>query len=46
MPDEPEDEREQIGFRGGWKGLYLFIFVYGLIQIVLLYLFTRTFNQP
>ncbi len=41
-PDKSTDER--IGFWGGWKGLYIFIIVYGLVQVILLYLFTLRYN--
>jgi hypothetical protein len=40
------DEEEIIDFRGGWKGLYLFIAVYGVLQIALLYIYTISFNRP
>lgn len=43
MQDD-KDPSEQIGFRGGWKGLYLFILIYGMLQIALLYLFTLRYN--
>ncbi len=38
------DDDERIDFAGGWKGLYLFIIIYGIAQIILLYIFTRAFN--
>ncbi|MEW6213022.1 MAG: hypothetical protein AB1631_32160 [Acidobacteriota bacterium] len=45
MDQDPErDEGERIGFWGGWRGLYLFILIYGLLQVVLLYLFTLRYN--
>lgn len=45
MPEKPlEDSEEQVGFTGGWKGLYIFILVYGVLQIVLLYIFTRALD--
>ena len=46
MPDKPADEgNEPIAFWGGWKGLYLFIIVYAIAQIVFLYFFTTTLNR-
>jgi hypothetical protein len=43
----PEDEPEEtIGFWKGWKGLYLSVLIYGVLQIGLLYLFTVLFNKP
>ncbi len=46
MPDRPHDEPDEtINFPGGWKGFYIFLFFYGILQIVLLYLFTNTFNR-
>lgn len=47
MPDNrPRDDDEEFGFPGGWKGLYLFVLVYGALQIVLLYIFTIIYNRP
>ncbi|MCI0490766.1 MAG: hypothetical protein L0229_29580 [Blastocatellia bacterium] len=46
MTEEIENQsEEQINFRGGWRGLYIFILVYAALQIVLLYLFTLAFNN-
>ena len=46
MPERPIDEAEErLGFWGNWKRLYLFLLVYGVIQIALLYLFTRALNH-
>lgn len=45
MNEEPLDSsKEQIGFPGGWKGLYIFIVVYGVLQVILLYIFTLALN--
>ena len=52
MPDFTADkpgndpEEEQVAFWGGWTGLYLFIVISGALQLALLYLFTRIFNNP
>ncbi|HWP43037.1 MAG TPA: hypothetical protein VNO14_07370 [Blastocatellia bacterium] len=47
MPEEPSrDLQERIDFWGGWKGLYIFLVIFGLIQIALLYFFTTAFNRP
>ncbi|HET9530952.1 MAG TPA: hypothetical protein VFQ92_11405 [Blastocatellia bacterium] len=40
------EEEERIDFWGGWKGLFVFIAVYGVLQIALLYIFTISFNRP
>ena len=40
-----DDVEEPIAFFGGWKGLYIFIVIYGIVQIVLLYIFTAMLNQ-
>jgi len=46
MAETPIDEAEdRVGFWGDWERLYLFLLAYGIVQIVLLYLFTRTLNQ-
>jgi hypothetical protein len=46
MAETPIDEAEEhAGFWGDWKRLYLFLLAYGIVQIVLLYLFTRALNQ-
>ncbi|HLG15890.1 MAG TPA: hypothetical protein VJH03_15495 [Blastocatellia bacterium] len=46
MTDELDgDPHERIRFWRGWKGLYLFIIVYGAIQIALLYVFTLMLNH-
>jgi hypothetical protein len=45
MDEDPDkDADEEIDFWGGWKGLYLFILLYGLLQVILLHLFTRAYN--
>jgi hypothetical protein len=52
-PDPEEDQMtnkegepdEQVGFWRGWTGLYIFVLIYGLVQIFLLYLFTLTLNR-
>ena len=47
MSDRPLDEPEETNsFPGGWKGLYIFLAIYGFLQIVFLYWFTVTFNRP
>ena len=51
MPDsnteKPQDSaEEQVGFWGGWTGLYVFILISGVLQLALLYLFTLIFNNP
>ncbi len=46
MDDKPDKAEEKIDFWHSWKGLYTFIIIYGLLQIVLLYIFTKTLNQP
>ncbi len=46
MPELFEDKiDEPIRFRGGWKGLYIFVLIYAALQILLLYLFTLAFNH-
>jgi hypothetical protein len=40
-----EEPNEPISFPGGWKGIYIFIIIYGTLQIALLYWFTVTFNR-
>lgn len=40
------EEDEATGFPGGWKGLYVFLLIYGVLQVVLLYIFTVALNQP
>jgi hypothetical protein len=42
LQEEPGDE---IGFPGGWRGLYIFVIVYGILQIALLYWFTVALNR-
>ena len=42
---EKEDDEERVDFWGGWKGLYIFLLVYGVFQIALLYVFTTTYNR-
>jgi hypothetical protein len=45
MTEEPLDKsEEQVSFAGGWKGLYIFIVIYGVLQVVLLYIFTLALN--
>ena len=44
MADKKDDE--PLHFWHGWKGLYVFLLVYGVFQILLLYVFTRVFNRP
>lgn len=44
MPEN--DPQEMIRFWRGWKGLYISILIYGVLQIGLLYLFTVLFNKP
>jgi hypothetical protein len=39
-----EDPKEIVRFWGGWKGLYISVVLYGVLQIGLLYLFTFLFN--
>lgn len=47
MADKPDNKAEEkIDFWHGWKGLYTFLIIYGLLQIVLLYIFTKTLTQP
>jgi hypothetical protein len=47
MSDRPHDEPDEaISFSGGWKGLYFFLVIYGILQIAVLYWFTVTFNRP
>jgi hypothetical protein len=42
---DKEDE-EPLAFWGGWRGLYIFLIVYGALQVVLLYIFTQSLNKP
>jgi hypothetical protein len=37
-------ESEDLRFWGGWKGFYVFVLIYGALQILLLYLLSRAFN--
>ena len=47
MSDRPHDELdEKIGFPGGWKGVFIFLIIYGFLQIVALYWFTVALNRP
>jgi hypothetical protein len=47
MPDKLDNQDdERLDFWRGWKGLYIFLFVYGVAQIVLLYIFTEVLNRP
>jgi hypothetical protein len=46
MPEDPREEKtDALGFIGGWKGLFLLVLAYGVLQIVLLYLFTISVNH-
>jgi hypothetical protein len=40
------DEDESLDFPGDWKGLYIFLIFYGVLQVVLLFIFTVIFNRP
>lgn len=40
-----QDDEEQLGFWANWKPVYLMILIYGMLQIVVLYFFTRIFNH-
>jgi hypothetical protein len=40
-----EDDDERLEFWGTWNRLYLFILIYAILQIVILYFFTRIFNH-
>jgi hypothetical protein len=40
-----DDDDERLEFWGTWKRLYIFIIIYGILQIVVLYFFTRAFNH-
>lgn len=47
MADKPDDKAEEkLDFWYGWKGLYAFLVIYGLLQIVLLIIFTKTLTLP
>jgi hypothetical protein len=47
MPEKGDgDYGEKIDFPGGWKGLYLFLLVFGVLQIAILYIYTITYNRP
>ena len=47
MSDRPNDEPDEaIGFPGNWKGLYIFLIIYGFLQIAVLYWFTAALNRP
>lgn len=41
-----DEHDEQLGFPGGWRGIYRFVIIYGVAQIALLCLFTLFFNRP
>ena len=43
LQDEPD---ERISFPGDWKGLYVFLVIYGFLQIVILYWLTAALNRP
>ncbi len=46
MLEKPEDDDDtRLEFWGSWNRLYLFLIVYGILQIVVLYFFTRAFNH-
>jgi hypothetical protein len=46
MPEKIDNEDdERLEFWGSWNRLYLFIIIYAILQIVILYFFTRTFNH-
>lgn len=46
MIEAPQGDRnEGIGFWRSWKGLYLFVVIYGVLQVALLWLFTLTLNH-
>jgi hypothetical protein len=40
-----DDDDERLEFWGTWKRLYIFIIIYAILQIVILYFFTRAFNH-
>lgn len=47
MAEESEEEQEDnLGFWSSWRQLYIFIAVYGVLQIIVLYWFTNVFNRP
>ena len=47
MTNRHEEEREEeVGFWSTWRNLYVFIIVYASLQILILYWFTKAFNQP
>jgi hypothetical protein len=46
-PDEKVlDEDEGLDFPGDWRGLYIFLILYGVLQVALLYIFRMVFNRP
>ena len=46
MTEKPEDDSDtRLAFWGSWQRLYLYIIVYAILQIVVLYFFTRAFNH-
>lgn len=44
-PTTTDDPQDRIAFIGNWRGLYVFILLYGVLQVLLLYLFTVAFNH-
>jgi hypothetical protein len=44
MPED--DPKEMVRFWRGWTGLYLFVLIFGVLQIGLLCLFTALLNKP
>jgi hypothetical protein len=45
MADKIDEDDERLEFWGTWNRLYLFILIYAILQIVILYFFTRAFNH-
>ncbi|MEW6130973.1 MAG: hypothetical protein AB1757_28335 [Acidobacteriota bacterium] len=41
-----QDDEEQLGLWSSWKQIYILVLVYGSLQILILYFFTRIFNHP
>jgi hypothetical protein len=44
--ENDEEDDELLRFAGGWRGLYIFLAFYCVLQVVLLYIFTAVLNQP
>jgi len=44
-PGEPDDEGEPIGPFPTWRALYATVLVWAAILVILLYVFTRMFDQ-